>query len=77
MIKYLIALTVAFFFPNVASLCLGHILVRTVTFHRVGVRLLSMSMFCRPHVIASKCHQNCSATKCGNWTCENYHHSVK
>lgn len=77
MMKYVIAFVVSFFFPNVVSLCLGHVLVRTVTFHRVGVRLLSMSMFCRPHVIASKCHQNCNATKCGNWTCGNYHHAKK
>ena len=77
MIKYVIALIFAFFLPNVASLGLGHILVRTDCYHQVGVRLLAQSMLCRPRVIASKCQQNCSATKCGNWTCENYHHSGK
>lgn len=77
MIIYVIALLVSFFFPDVISLCLGFILVRTVLFHRVGVRMLAMSMFCPARVIASKCHLNCSAVKCGNWTCANYHDPKK
>lgn len=63
--------------PNLVYLVLGLILSYTVRFHRIGIRLLAMSMFCSGRFIASRCHRVCKFVRCGNWTCENYHHAKR
>ena len=61
--------------PNLVYLLLGLFLSGTVRFHRIGIRLLAMSMLVSGRFIASRCRQFCRFAHCGNWTCEGFHHS--
>ena len=73
----LCGLLFAFFFSNFLYLVLGLIFSKTVRFHRFGIRCLAMCMIVPKRYISSKCRQHCETARCGNWTCENYHHAKK
>ena len=77
---FLIVLKVLFWFGLIHLLygVIGLLLVSLCSFkkhkhlHRAGVRLLAMSFFCDAF-LPDHCQMDCSNTKCGNWTCPNYH----
>ena len=66
----------SFFFFDLLYIPLGLLLVRFDKTHRIGVRCLSMSIFYPKRRIPSKCLLFCNTSKCGNWTCPNYHKHV-
>lgn len=67
----------AFCGPNLIFLALGLIFSRTCRFHRFGINCLARSMFVSGRYISWRCLQDCDATYCRNWNCENYYHSKK
>lgn len=67
-----LCLVVCFFAPSVVYLLLGLCLVKTERFHKIGVRMLAMSVLVPSSFIAKKCRQPCADTRCGNWTCSKY-----
>lgn len=73
----LLCFIVCFFLPNVLYLLIGSLLVKTCRFHRLGVRLLALSMLVSARRIACKCHQHCEDVRCRIWNCENYHRVKK
>lgn len=74
MLQGFVALLLFFFFPNLFYLVVGFFLCKTDRFHAVGVRMLAMSVLCSGRFVSWMCRQDCRNTRCGNWTCENYHH---
>lgn len=64
-------------FWDLLFMALGYLLCRTEKFHKIGIRFLAMSMFVSGRKVAEKCQMTCYETRCGNWTCENYHHSKR
>lgn len=62
--------------PSLISLGLGLLLAKTERFHRLGVRMISMSMLVPGHFISSRCRHSCiyADKKCGNWNCDMYFH---
>ena len=73
----ILGVSFAFLFPNFLYLILGLIFSRTLRFHCFGIRCLAMCMIVSKRYISMKCHQHCEIADCGNWTCENYHHTKK
>ena len=71
-VQGLLCFIVSFFLPNVIYLLLGSALVKSLRFHKLGVRMLAMSMLITGRHIASSCHQDCENARCGNWTCAKY-----
>lgn len=77
LIKLLIVFVVSSLLLDGLYAVLGLILVNTRRFHKAGVRMLAMSCFVSGRAVAGKCHQHCDSVRCGNWTCENYHHAKR
>lgn len=68
----LICLIVCFFWPSVLYWLLGSLLAKTRRYHKVGVRMLAMSMLVSGRYVARQCRQDCDHCRCGNWTCAKY-----
>ena len=75
--RIVLSLFIGLVLPSLISLGFGLILAKTIRFHRLGIRLIAMSVLVPGRFISIRCHQDCRFTKCGNWTCENYYHSRK
>lgn len=65
-----------FAFWHLVYMVMGYILCRTDKFHKIGVRFLAMSIFVSGRKVSQSCHMCCRETNCGNWTCENYYHTI-
>lgn len=62
-----------FFFWDLVHLILGLLFVRFNGTHRIGLRMLSMSLLFPGKMIPPRCRLNCESADCRNWTCSDYH----
>ena len=68
----LLFLAGAFFFWDIVYWLIGSLLVKTWRFHKVGIRMLAMSLLVHGRCVARKCRLDCENVHCGNWTCAKY-----
>ena len=68
----LVCLVGVFFFWDVVYWLIGSLLVKTRRFHKVGIRMLAMSMLVPGRYVARQCRQDCDNVRCGNWNCAKY-----
>lgn len=75
-LNFILALFFGLVLPSLISLGLGLLLSKTGRFHRLGVRMISMSMLVSGRFISSRCRHSCiyADKKCGNWNCDMYSH---
>lgn len=75
-LRYVFLLFVAVIFPSLVTLGIGILLSNTERFHKLGIRLIAMSMFVSGRFISSRCRYRgkCAGIKCGNWNCNMYSH---
>lgn len=74
--KIILAIFIGMVLPSLISLGLGLLLAKTERFHRIGIRMISMSVLVPGCFISSRCRQKCicADVNCGNWTCDMYSH---
>lgn len=68
----LVCLVGVFFFWDVVYWLIGSLLAKTRRFHKVGIRMLAMSLLVPGRSVARQCRQDCDNVRCGNWTCTKY-----
>ena len=71
-VQGLLCLVAVFFFWDVLYWLIGSLLVKTRRFHKVGIRMLAMSLLVSGRCVARKCRLDCENVHCGNWTCAKY-----